>query len=58
MSALGQKRTPEHVRVMSAFLPKVDIGTGFCSLLLIAILLTFVVVTTVVVATSLLMQLL
>ena len=27
MSALGQKRTLEHVRVMSALPPKADIGT-------------------------------
>ena len=28
MSALGQKQTSAHVRVMSALPPKVDIGTG------------------------------
>jgi len=27
MPALGQKRTSEHVRVMSAIAPKADIGT-------------------------------
>jgi hypothetical protein len=27
MSALGQKQTSEHVRVMSALAPKADIGT-------------------------------
>jgi len=30
MSALGQKRTWQQVRVMSALPPKADIGTGTC----------------------------
>ena len=30
MSALGQKRTSAHVRVMSALPPKAVIGTGMC----------------------------
>jgi hypothetical protein len=32
MSALGQKRTSQHLQLMSALPPKADIGTGPVSL--------------------------